>query len=469
MTSLREVLRPDQVTSSAASRRVYRNDAYTVERNEPETIVFPESTAEVSAVVKWCNREKVPFTCRGAGTGLSGGAMPALGGVIISTKRMTRILQVDVANRLMKAQAGTVNLRMSEAVKADRLHFAPDPSSQSVSTLGGNIAENSGGPHTLKYGVTAQHILGLTMVDSMGEVVVMGGPCGAGPGLDLMSLVVGSEGTVGVVTEAWVKLTPIPEHLSTATFCFPSVRAASEGVAGIVAAGVVPAALEMMDRRVLDAVREAFGVTFPDDTAAMLLVECDGPQSKSEAEMDAVFAVCASNGAIESKRARDETERQKLWTARKKGVGALGRVAPSHVTHDGVIPPSKLPEMLEFVAMVADEKGLIVANLFHAGDGNLHPIFCFDEREPGVVERVVEAGELIIGRCLELGGSVTGEHGVGVEKASLLTRMYSPDSMRLQMDARDLFHRNPLCNPCKVIPDAKGCVEHKLRWRGTAT
>lgn len=469
MDSLREVLRPDQIADSSATRRVYRHDAYTVERNLPETVVFPESTAEVSAVVKWCNREKVPFTSRGAGTGLSGGAMPALGGVVVSTKRMTRILQVDVANRLMKAQAGTVNLKMSDAVRADRLHFAPDPSSQSVSTLGGNIAENSGGPHTLKYGVTAQHILGVTMVDSMGETVVLGGPCGPMPGLDLLSLVVGSEGTVGIITEAWVKLTPVPEHQATATFCFATVRHASEAVAGIVAAGVVPAALEMMDRRVLDAVRDAFGVTFPEETAAMLLVECDGSRAKAEAEMDAVFAVCAEKGAVESKRAQSEAERQKLWTARKKGVGALGRVAPSHVTHDGVIPPSQLPAMLDYVSQVAEERGLIVANLFHAGDGNLHPIFCFDEREPGVVDRVVEAGELIIARCLELGGSVTGEHGVGVEKAGLLNRMYDAPSMRLQADARDLFHRNPLCNPCKVIPDAKGCIEHKMRWRGTAT
>ena len=312
--------------------------------------------------------------------------MPALGGVVISTKRMTKVLVVDVPNQVMKAQAGTVNTRLTEAVKTHRLHFAPDPA-----------------------------------------------------------------------------------HLETATFCFTELRDASEAVAGIMAAGVVPAALEMMDRRVLDAVRLSFGVEFPDSTAAMLLVECDGPKDRAAAEMDAVEAVCRTFGAVEAKRAKDQAERTKLWTARKKGVGALGRYAPSHVTHDGVIPPSLLPEMLDFVAEVAAQKGLVVANLFHAGDGNLHPIFCFDEREPGVIDRVVEAGELIIGKCLELGGSVTGEHGVGVEKAGLLAKMFDGPGMKLQTDARDLFHRNPLCNPCKVIPDAKGCVEHRMRWRGTAT
>lgn len=488
VSELGRVLSPGQVLSGPAAQRAYDCDAYLVDRSKPMCIVLPESTEQVADVVKWCVANQVPFTGRGAGTGLSGGALPALGGVVISTKRMNQILEIDIPNRCLKAQSGIANKRLSDAVKDQGLHFAPDPSSQSVSTLGGNIAENAGGPHTLKYGVTAQHILGVTMVSPEGEIWELGGKVAGGPGFDFVSLIVGSEGTVGLVTEAWVKLTPLPVAVETALIAFPTVRDATETVAEIIASGVIPAALEMMDRGILVALEAAFGLKYPEGTMALLLVECDkAPSSLSadggaghgendgqdpgavvRAEIEAVAAICRAHNAIEISIAQNETERQKLWHARKKGVGAMGRLAPSIMTHDGVIPRSKLPEMLDFVYEVAAKYKVNVANLFHAGDGNLHPCFYFDDRDPNQVHAVVEAGEEITRRCVELGGSVTGEHGVGVEKQDLLPLMFTPDDLRLQAMAKRIFNDGDLCNPCKVLPTDKSCVEHKKRWRGVA-
>ncbi|MBC8063578.1 MAG: FAD-binding protein [Chlorobia bacterium] len=474
VSELGRILSPEQVLSGPGAQRAYDCDAYSVDRSKPMCIVLPESTEQVAAVVRWCAANLVPFTGRGAGTGLSGGALPALGGVVVSTKRMNQIVEIDIPNRCLKAQAGIANKRLSDAVKDQGLHFAPDPSSQSVSTLGGNIAENAGGPHTLKYGVTAQHILGVTMVDPEGEILELGGKVPGGPGFDFFSLIVGSEGTVGLVTEAWVKLTPLPTAVQTALIAFPTIRDATETVAEIIASGVIPAALEMMDRGILVALEAAFGLKYPEGTAALLLVECDSNLSAEPAgelvqrEIETVAAICQAHNAIDISIAQDEAERQKLWHARKKGVGAMGRLAPSIVTHDGVIPRSKLPEMLDFVYEVAERHGVKVANLFHAGDGNLHPCFYFDDRDPKQVHAVIEAGEEIIRKCVSLGGSVTGEHGVGVEKQDLLPLMFTPDDLRLQAMAKQIFNQGNLCNPCKILPTEKSCVEHKKRWRGVA-
>lgn len=465
--ALGRVLSPAQVLVGSSAARAYDCDAYTVDRSAPAVIVFPTSTEQVAAVVRWCVENDVVFTPRGAGTGLSGGAMPALGGVVVSLKRMTEILEIDLPNRRLRAQTGVANLRITDAVRADGYHFAPDPSSQSVSTLGGNIAENSGGPHTLKYGVTYPHIQGMTWVAPDGSVNTVGGGAVGGPGIDLMALLVGSEGTLGIVTEAWVRLTPIPQQVETVLVSFPSIRSATECVSGIIADGVLPAALEMVDGKIMHALRIAFGLQFPEEAQALLLVECDGAEAASE--IVKVEACCARNGCIRCERARDEEHRKQLWTARKKGVGAMGRLAPSIVTHDGVIPRSKLPEMLEFVYAVGAEHGIGVANIFHAGDGNLHPCMYFDDRDPAQVEAVVAAGEKIIRRCLELGGSVTGEHGVGVEKAGLLKLMFSADDLDAQMLCKMALNPGSLCNPCKVFPDQRGCVEHMRRWRGVAT
>jgi glycolate oxidase len=448
-----------------AASRAYDCDAYTVDRNGPAVVLLPNSTAEVAQIVRWCVAREVPFTARGAGTGLSGGVLPALGGIVISTKRLTKILDVQTQNRCLLAEAGVPNKRLSEAVKSQGLHFAPDPSSQTVSTLGGNIAENAGGPHTLKYGVTANHILGVTLVTVEGEVVRLGGPIPGRPGLDFVGLIVGGEGTLGIVTEAWVKLTPLPKAVQTAVATFATTRAATEVVAAIIASGVIPAALEMMDAGILHAVRLAFGLEYPEGTAAMLLIECDGEPERVLQEMAEVEAVVRQHHATDFKVAQNEAERTKLWTARKKGVGAMGRLAPSIVTHDGVIPRSKLPEVLDFVYETARKHKLGVANLFHAGDGNLHPCFYFDDRDPAQVEAVVEAGEAIVRRCVELGGSITGEHGIGVEKMDLMPLMFSPEDLDLQARAKRIFNEGALCNPCKVLPNQKSCVEHKKTWR----
>ncbi len=465
---LEQVLKPSSVLSGAAAERAYDCDAYTVDRSNPTAVVLPETTEEVAKVVKWCCENNVPFTARGAGTGLSGGVLPALGGVVISTKKMVQILEIDVKNRCLLTQTGIANKRLSDAVKQYGLHFAPDPSSQTVSTIGGNIGENSGGPHTLKYGVTAQHVLGVTMVDPKGEILHLGGKVEGAPGYDFVGLIVGGEGTLGVVTEAWVKLVPIPKEVSTALIAYSSVNQATQTVADIIAAGAIPAALEMMDQGILRAVKLGFGFDYPEGTDSMLLIECDGEPDAVRRDMEIVQEICRKNGAIDIRVAQDEAERARLWLVRKKGIGAMGRMAPSIVTHDGVIPRSKLPEMLEFVYEVARRKEIGVAIIFHAGDGNLHPCFYFDDRDQDQVKRVVEAGEEIISRCIALGGSVTGEHGIGVEKIDLMSLMFSEADLELQAKSKRIFNDGMLCNPCKVLPNQKSCVEHRARWRGTA-
>lgn len=465
-SALKSLLRPEQVLAGASVARAYDCDAYTVDRSAPTAVALPESTEEVQRIVRWCVEHNVPYTPRGAGTGLSGGALAAKGGVLISTKKLTKILEIDLPNRCIKAQAGVPNKRISDAVASEGLHFAPDPSSQTVSTLGGNIAENSGGPHTLKYGVTVQHILALTLVDPLGEIVELGGKVAGAPGFDFVGIVVGGEGTLGIVTEAWVKLTPLPKAVKTALAAFPEVRGATQTVADLVASGVIPAAMEMMDRGILKALRAAFNLQYPDNADALLLIECDGEPEAVAGEMEQVVATCRANGAIQVDIAKDEAERLKLWTARKKGIGAMGRLAPSIVTHDGVIPRSRLPEMLEFCYAVAAEQGIGIANLFHAGDGNLHPCFYFDDRHPEQVRRVIHAGEIIMKKCVELGGTLSGEHGIGVEKMDLMPLMFSEDDLKLQAMVKRIFNEGELCNPCKVLPNQKGCVEHQRRWRG---
>lgn len=455
----------ERVLSGAAVRRVYDCDAYTVHRSAPGVVVQPSSTEQVAQVVRRCNALGVPFVARGAGTGLSGGAMPTRGGVIVSLKKMTQVLSFEPENRRMRAQAGAVNIHMTRLAEPHGLHFAPDPSSQTVATLGGNIAENSGGPHTLKYGVTGSHVLGLTLVDPSGEIVELGGDLEAMPGFDLMGVVIGSEGTLGIVTECSLKLTPIAPAVRTLRVTFGSVKAATETVSAIIAEGVIPAALEMMDRKILDVVRQTFGLDFHAETAAMLIVECDGEPEAVDDEIGRVLEVCHRQSVLEVKVAQNAEERALIWKSRKQGVGAMGRLAPSIVTHDGVIPRSKLPEVLDFVYATAAEHGVNVANLFHAGDGNLHPCFYFDDRDPAQVAAVVAAGEKIVARCVELGGSVTGEHGVGVEKKELLRLMFSPEALALQDDVRRVFNPGELCNPDKVLPDSRTSREHNRNWR----
>lgn len=466
--ALSRVLSTERILLGSAVRKAYECDAYTIETSVPTLVTLPETTEEVQAIVQFCNENSIPFVARGAGTGLSGGALPALGGVVISTKKLTRILNIDPENRTARVQTGLVNANLSKATKPFGLQFAPDPSSQSVSTIGGNISENAGGPHTLKYGVTGDHILALTVIDPYGKKVELGSEVFGMPGPDLVGLFCGSEGTMGIATEALVNLGPIPRIVQTCLIAFTEISQATRTVSSIVAAGVIPAALEMMDEGILGALHLAFGLKYPEGTKALLLVECDGEDAAVVTkEMETVFDVANHGMASNIQIASNEIERAELWKARKKGVGAMGRLAPTVVTHDGVIPRSKLPEMLTMVYEISAKYEVPVANIFHAGDGNLHPCFYFDERVPGAVERVEAAGMEIMKRCIELGGSLTGEHGIGIEKVAMMEEMFGTEGLRLQLAARKVFNRGALCNPCKVLPNQKGCTEHR-RQRGVA-
>jgi len=443
----------DRVLSGVAVGAAYECDAFTAVKSAPSVVVFPSSTEEVASVVRFCVANGVPFTPRGAGTGLSGGATPTSGGVVVSLKRMARILEIDLPNRRLHAQCGATNAQITKAVEKQGLHFAPDPSSQNVSTLGGNIAENAGGPHTLKYGVTSSHVLQATVVDPTGEVVELGGKVPGAPGYDLLGLFIGSEGTMGIATQAWVKLTPNPDKIETALAFFEAPRDATQSVADMIAAGVVPPALEYLDATFMRVVSDAFGLEFPDGAKAFLLMEFDGTEDSVARELQEAVAVCRKHGAVDLHVAQSTAERDRLWFARKNAVGALGRLAPSKVTHDGVIPRSKLPDMLEFVDALAERRGMVIANLSHAGDGNLHPCMPYDDRDPAEVERVAGAGEELLRECVRLGGSITGEHGVGVEKRELMRLMFNDDDIALQARAAAILGDSGSCNPGKVLPE----------------
>lgn len=472
LSALSNVLAPNQIKSDPASVIAYDCDAYTIVKRPPLAITFPESTEQVASIVRVANQYNLPITPRGAGTGLSGGATAVNGGIVISTKKMNRILELSPADRTARVQAGVVNADVSKAAEPHGLQFAPDPSSQSVCTIGGNIAENSGGPHTLKHGTTAHHILGLTLVDNTGAIHQFGGPVLGGPGLDWLSVIVGSEGTVGIVTEALVQLVPLPKAVQTALISFPSVESATQTVSRVLELGVLPSALELIDHGILKALKIAFKFEYPPAAKAVLIVECDalGDDAEFEAqqELKRVIEIATRLGSLEVTVAENEAERAKLWQARKKGIGAMGRLAPSIVTHDGVIPPSKLPEMLKYVYEVAQKHNLGVANIFHAGDGNLHPCFYFDDRDPLQVEAVMAAGELIMRRCVELGGTLSGEHGIGIEKMMLMDLMFSPADLEFQKLPSVVFGS---MNPCKILPNQKGCQEHQrpmIRTSGVA-
>jgi len=382
----------EAVLTNPAELRAYDCDAYAPEKRYPDAVVLPTNTEQVAEIVKLCCRLGVPFTPRGAGTGLSGGATAMSGGLIISTTRLNKILEIDIPNRRLIAQAGTVNTYLTKAVKKDGLHYAPDPSSQGACTVGGNVAENAGGPHTLKYGVTTNHITGLTLVLPDGEIVHLGGKVEDAPGYDLVGLIVGSEGTMGLVTEVTIRLTPLPQSVQTLLAVFESVDACTQTVSDIVASGVLPAALEMIDTFIIRACEEAFHLGFPMDAEAVLIMEVDGLEVGLDAEAERVRGIAIKNGAREVRQAKTELERALLWKARKQSFGALGRLGLSMVTHDGVIPRTRLPEVIREVRVIAARHGLQVGNVFHAGDGNLHPNLMYDERDPAQVNSVMEAG-----------------------------------------------------------------------------
>lgn len=465
---LRGLVGDDGVVDRPESLLVYECDGYTLERGAPELVVLPRSPAEVAQVVRALWTERIPFVPRGAGTGLSGGTLPVEAPVMVCTSRLQEIESIDLANRRVVAQAGVVNLWVSRAVDEAGLLFAPDPSSQTACTIGGNVAENSGGPHTLKYGVTTNHVLGVELVLPTGEVVQLGGAVEERTGYDLTGLVVGSEGTLGLVTRATLRLVRAPESYRTFLAVFDSVGAASEAVSGIIASGIIPAALEMMDGLILRAVEEAFHAGLPVDAGAVLLIELDGPAAGLEPQAQDVISLCKAQGAVDVRTASDDAERALLWKARKRAFGAVGRLAPNYCTQDGVVPRTQVPEILRRISATAEKYALRIGNVFHAGDGNIHPIILFDERNSGEVERVLAAGKEILEACVALGGSVTGEHGIGVEKIAQMPLLFSPEDLSAMTTLRSVFDPERRANPHKLLPDSKVCVEARAPRRQAA-
>ncbi len=456
---LRSIVGEEGLIYRASELKVYECDGWTIEKNTPELLVLPKNTAEVSAVLRTLYAEGIAFVPRGAGTGLSGGSLPLNAPVMVCTSRMNRILSIDYANRRVEVESGVVNLHVSNAVKAAGFFYAPDPSSQAACTIGGNISENSGGPHTLKYGVTTNHVLGLELVLPDGEVVELGSAVEETCGYDLVGAVVGAEGTVGIVTRATLKLTRQPEACRTFLAIFADVDSATRAVSAIIAAGVIPAAIEMMDQLIIQAVEEAFHVGLPKEAGAVVIIEIDGLAAGIDERAEQVRSLVLANGAKEIRLARDETERAALWKARKRAFGAVGRLAPNYATQDGVVPRTRLPEILREITNVSRRYNLRIGNVFHAGDGNIHPIILYDERDPDQVRRAIEAGRDILKACVEMGGSLSGEHGIGAEKMNEMPLLFSPDDLIVMAELRRVFDPLERSNPNKVIPQPGACVE----------
>jgi glycolate oxidase len=459
LRALRAIAGDDAVIARPTELRVYECDGYTLEKSAPEVVVLPRSTEQVAAVVALLHREGIAFVPRGAGTGLSGGCLPVNAPVMIGTSRMTRILAIDLANRRAVVEAGVVNLSVTNAVKQHGLLYAPDPSSQMACTIGGNVAENSGGPHTLKYGVTTNHVLGVELVLPSGDVVELGSAVEDIPGYDLTGLVVGAEGTFGIVTKATLRLVRQPEAWKTLLAIFESVDDASASVSGIIAAGIIPAALEMMDQLIVGAVEAAFHFGFPTDAGAVLIIELDGLAAGLDRQAQRVAAICRTNHARDVQLAQDEAERAALWKSRKRAFGAVGRLAPNYCTQDGVVPRSKVPDILRRITEIGQRYRLRIGNVFHAGDGNIHPIILFDERDADQVRRVLDAGREILEACVALGGSVTGEHGIGVEKIAQMPLLFTPEDLLVMSQLRRVFDPQQRCNPGKIFPTPGACVE----------
>jgi len=458
---LKTLLGPANVLSQTEDLMLYEFDG-SVEKGRPEVVVFPHTTEDVSRIVKLADRYEVPIVGRGAGTGLSGGALARGGGVMIVFARMNRILELDLENRRAVVQPGVVNLDITRAVEHAGLYFAPDPSSQKSSTIGGNVAENSGGPHTLAAGLTTNHVTALELVLPDGEVVRVGSRHGDVNGYDLCGLFVGSEGTVALITEITVKLSRKAELVKTLLAVFDTVLDASRTVAEITARGITPSACEMMDGWTLAVIEDYLKAGFPKDSAAILLIEVEGLREAAESQATAVAGICQTHHAREVRTARDDHERDLLWKGRKNAFGAMGRLAPSNYVLDGVIPRSKLPEALERIHEIGTKAGFRIGNIFHAGDGNLHPIILFDPRDAGQFKNAVTVAEDIIRMCVAMGGSLTGEHGIGMEKNELMPLLFTDADFDLMRRLHDAFNPNSSLNPGKMFPISKGCGEIRV-------
>src|SRR5437763_4262586 len=457
---LRDIVGDENVLSEPDELLVYECDGLPQHKHPPRAVVFPNSTEETSEVLALLHDEGISFAPRGAGTGLSGGALAINRGIVIELARMRKILEVDRENRFARVQTGLVNAQLSRAVAPYGLYYAPDPSSQPACTIGGNIAENAGGIHCLKYGTTTDHVLGARVVLYGGRIVELGGAGAGAVGYDLLGVFVGSEGTFGIATEATLGLTPVSPSVRPLLADFTDIDAASRAVSAIIAAGVLPAGLEMVDGATIRAVEASvFAAGLPTDAAGALLVELDGLEAGIDEDVARVRQICSQSGARCVRLAADESERKRLWAARKGAFGAMGRISPDILIQDAVVPRSRLPEVLAATYRIGSHYGLRVANVFHAGDGNLHPLVCFDARDPVQVRHVKEAGREIMETCVRAGGTITGEHGVGLDKSEYLPLVFNEDDMRAMLRVRAAFDPTGLCNPGKIIPVLKGCGE----------
>ena len=439
---------------------LYEYDAG-VRKCTPASVVFPQNTEHVAQIIRLAKSVGFPIVARGAGTGLSGGAIAPEGGVIVAFARMNRILEVDAENMRAVVQPGVVNQQLSDNVAHLGLYFAPDPSSQKACTIGGNVAENSGGPHTLAYGVTVNHVTGLTVVLPSGETVRFGGKGAESSGYDLTGFIVGSEGTVGIVTEITVRLLRRPERIATLLGIFETIDDGAKTVSAITAAGITPAALEMLDGWTLRAVEAACHAGYPLDAGAVLLIELEGLSEQVEEQAEAVREVCLQQRAREVRRAKDENERMLLWKGRKNAFAALGRLAPSYYSQDGVVPRTRIPAVLQFIESISKKYGLRIGNIFHAGDGNLHPLILFDPRDAQQLELVQAASTEILEWCVSAGGSITGEHGVGLEKRNLMPLLFTDDDLDVMLSLRNAFNADGVLNPGKLFPTTRMCRETK--------
>jgi len=452
---LARIVGADGVVTDRGELQVYEADGLTVFKATPEIVVLPRSAEQVAAVVKVCHRERIPFVARGAGTGLSGGALPVEGGILIGMNRMNRILEIDYENQRAVVEPGMVNVWLTNALAPRGYYYSPDPASQTACSIGGNVGENSGGPRTPKYGVTTNHVLGLEVVLPTGEIVGLGGKTLDPLGYDLTGVFVGSEGTFGIVTKVIVRIMRKPEAVKTLMGVFESIEDASNTVSGIVGRGIIPVAIEMMDNNAIQAVEKGVAAGYPTDAVAVLLVEVDGPKDEVGALVDPIIEVCKENHVREVRVARDENERLLLWKGRKAAFAAMGQISPEYYVQDSVIPRTKLPAIMSFIGELSRRFGLEVANVFHAGDGNLHPLILYDSRNEGALQKAEEMGAEIMKACIAVGGSLTGEHGIGLEKREFMPLMYSHDDLEAMRKVKKVFNPDGLLNPGKIFPTAK--------------
>jgi glycolate oxidase len=457
---LRAALGPESVLTERADLVAYGYDASFLEAT-PDLVALPHTPEEVARAAQLATAAGAPVVARGSGTGLCGGAVPIRGGVVISTARLNHIRKIDAENRLAVVEPGVINLALSQAARPHGLYYAPDPASQRISTIGGNVATNAGGPHCLALGATAAHILAVQVALASGDLIWLGAENGAlnAPGYDLLGAIIGSEGTLAIVTQIVTRLLPLPESVRTLLAIFPDIASASNTVSAIIAAGIVPSALEMMDRLICQAVERAFHAGYPEDAGSVLLIEVDGPRELVEAQSQRIAAICQATGARETRVARSEAERAALWAGRKGAAAALGQITSSFYLQDAVVPRSRLPQIMEQVERIGAEYGLLIPNVFHAGDGNLHPNMVFDRRKPGDIERVMRAGNDLLKACVDLGGMVSGEHGIGLEKRDAMRYVFSARDLATMAKVRLAFDPRELFNPDKIFPESAACLE----------